>query len=252
MIKSSFVKFVFVSLMAVAPKAYSADVAIQGYNYSVTDIKSKGLTAQRLFNSLSTSWMDLEHSVCANRSHVWSYDLHRKFGINTGTIFIFFGEKVWEGEKHKYWYHAGTYVVEDGKELVLEQSYPSEVFGPLSVVDWMHNEMEGKADASKCVELKNGEDQDMAERFYHHSFLPHKRNNGKKAYHCYYRKVPGYIAYPETTAELELGVDEDGNKIDYDLKNFDQSTLFTACVDAYTGRKFLKKGAAKSFCKSYL
>ena len=105
-------KMVLLCLFVGVPKAFSADVGIDGYNYSVTDVKSKGLTAQRLFDSMSTSWMDLEHSVCANRAHVWSYDLHRKYGINTGTIFIFFGAKVWDGQKHSYWYHAGTYVVE--------------------------------------------------------------------------------------------------------------------------------------------
>lgn len=230
----------------------AADLPIDGYAYSVTDISNHGLTAQKLFRALPTSWMDLEHSVCANRAHVWSHELHRRYGINTGTIFIFFGAKVWEGEKHKYWYHAGTYVVENGQELVLEQSYPSEVSRPLTVVEWMHNEMEGKADASKCVELKKDSDRDMTERFYYHAFLPHQRPDGKPAYHCYYRKVPGYIPYPEMVAELELGVDEDGQKIDYDLKAFDSNLVWNACVDAYAGRNLFKKGPARSFCAQFI
>jgi hypothetical protein len=243
-----FKKVAFLCLLVGLPKSYAADVAIEGYNYSVTDIKAKGLSAQKLYDSMSASWMDLEHSVCANRAHVWSYDLHRKFGINTGTIFIFFGAKVWEGQKHTYWYHAGTYVVEDGKELVMEQSYPSEVSKPLTVVEWMDNEMEGVVDASKCIELKKGQDQDLTSLFYFHGYLPNKRANGKPAFDCYYRKVPGFIPYPETTAELELGLDEDGNKTDYDLTGYNKDILYTACVDAYAGKNFFKKGEARKYC----
>lgn len=237
------------SFLNFAP-AHAADLPIEGYDYSVTDIKAKGLTAQGIYNSMSTNWMDLEHSVCSNRAHVWGFDLKRKYGINPGTIFIFFGEKVWEGQKHKYWYHAGTYVVEDGKELVLEQSYPSELSKPLSVVEWMDNEMEGRVDASKCIEIKKDVDQDLTAQFYFKGFLPNKRTNGKPAFDCYFRKVPGYVAYPETTAELEFGKDEFGKPIDYTLSAFDKDTVYGACVDAYAGRGFMKKGAARSFCSA--
>jgi hypothetical protein len=251
MIKSSFVTVVFACLSFGVPKAFAGDVGIKGYNYAVTDVKAKGLSAQKLFDATSFSWMDLEHSVCANRAHVWSYDLHRKYGINPGTIFIFFGAKVWEGQKHSYWYHAGTYVVEDGKELVLERSY-SDVTKPLTVVQWMDNEMEGRVDASKCIEIKKDDDRDLTSLFYYHNFLPNVRSNGKPAYDCYYRKVPGYIPYPETTAEQELGVDENGEKIDYHLKAYNTETLETSCVDAFAGRNIFKKGAARSFCDSYI
>ena len=244
--------FTILFLSSVVPaQATIRDIEIPGYNYSVTDIKAKGLTAQDLFNSLSRNWMDLEHSVCANRAHVWSYDLHRKYGINTGTIFVFFGKKVWKGQRHKYWYHAGTYVVEDGQEWVLEGSYPDRFTTPLTVVEWMNQEMEGangKVDASRCVEIKKDEDRDLTERFYVHAFLPSERPKGKEAYHCYFRKVPGYLPYPETVAELELGVDEDGNKVDNQLAGYDRMTLWNACVDAYAGRNFFKKADARSFC----
>jgi len=239
-------------LLAGVSRAFAGDVGIEGYNYFVTDVRSKGLTAQEIYDSMSTNWMDLEHSVCANRAHVWSYDLHRKYGINTGTIFIFFGAKVWENQKHSYWYHAGTYVVENGKELVMEQSYPSEVSRPLSVVDWMDNEMEGRVTAAGCIELKKDVDQDMTSLFYYQDFLPNERSNGKLAFDCYYRKVPGFIPYPETVAELELGLDEYGKKTDNDLKDFDRDILVSACVDAFSGKNFFKKAAAWGFCKDYI
>jgi len=248
---SIFAKLAISCLLTGVPNAFSADVPISGYHYAVTDIKSKGLTSQQLFDSVSFSWMDLEHSVCANRAHIWSYDLHRKYGINTGTIFVFFGAKVWENQKHSYWYHAGTYVVENGKELVLERSYP-DVFKPLSVVEWMDNEMEGRVPASGCIEIKKDEDVDLTSRFYYHGFLPNVRDNGKPAFDCYYRKVPGFYPYPETVAEMELGVDVNGNKIDYDLENYNQDTLYSACVDAFSGGKFFKKGDARDFCNAYL
>ena len=231
-------------------RSFASDVPIPGYSYSVTDIQSQGLNSQALFSSMSTSWMDLKHSVCSNRAYIWSYDLHRKYGLNTGTIFVFFGEKVWERQKKSYWYHAATYIVENGKELVLEGSYPDEVFKPLTVVEWMDNEMEGRVDASRCVELKKSEDQDLTQLFYYHSFLPSNRAHGKDAYHCYYRKVPGYIPYPETVAELELGVEESGEKIDYQLKSYDQGILYQACLDAFS-RRGSRRGSANGFCGQY-
>ena len=249
--KASFVTVLSACLSIGVPKAFSANIPIEGYNYSVTDIKSKGLSAQALFDETNYLGMDLEHSVCANRAQVWSYDLHRKYGINPGTIFIFFGAKVWEGQKHSYWYHAGTYVVENGKELVLERSY-SDVTKPLTVVEWMDNEMEGRVDASKCIELKKGADADLTADFYVHAFLPNYRDNGKHAYDCYYRKVPGYIPYPETVAELELGKDEDGNPIDLGLKTYDHDIVHNACVDAYSGNNIFKRGSARNFCDHYI
>jgi len=249
---SSFVVALLACATAVIPRAFAADIGIDGYNYSVTDIAKKGLTAQQLFDHTSFGWMDLEHAVCANRAQVWSYDLHRKYGINPGTIFIFFGAKVWYKQKHSYWYHAGTYVVENGKEMVIERSY-SDVEKPLSIVDWMDNEMEGRVDASKCIEIKKDTDLDLTEDFYYHGFLPNYRENGKPAYDCYYRKVPGYIPYPETTAELETGKDVDGNPIDYTLNTYNRDMVYTACLDAFAGNNIFKKGApARAFCDHYL
>ena len=228
--------------------SFSADVPISGYSYSVTDVQSKGLKAETLYDSLSTSWMDLEHSTCSNRAYLWSRELNQKYKINTGTVFIFFGAKVWEHQKKGYWYHAAPYIVENGKELVMEKSYPDEITKPVSIVEWMDNEMEGRVDASKCVEVKKDVDRDITELFYYHQTLPNQRVGGKPAYDCYYRKIPSYVAYPEVTAELELGVQEDGKPTDYKLKGYDSDILYQACLDVYHGRH----ASAAGFCDVYL
>lgn len=227
---------------------------IASYQYTVTDVASRGFTAQRLFNSLPTSWMDLEHSVCSKRAQVWAYELKRKFNLNAGVIFVFFGEKVWRGHKKKYWYHAAPYVVENGVEKVLEASYPQDFKAPLSVVEWMAQEMEDSRspiDAARCVELDK-DDTDMTEYFLFQGFLPNKRLGGKPAYDCYYRKVPAYLAYPSLVGEIELGRDVDGNPTQIQLNDYDRDILLDACIDSFAGKKLIKRPAARTFCEAFL
>jgi hypothetical protein len=111
--------------------------------------------------------------------------------------------------------------------------------------------MEGKEDALKCIEITE-KDTDLTAYFYARNNLPRVRDNGKTGAPCYYRRVPGYIPYPATVAELEFGVDADGNKINYSMNDFHADDLYIACVDAYVGNKFLKRATAASFCKKYL
>lgn len=107
---------------------------LKDFDYQLTDIASKGLTKEKLFAKTQTSFMDLEHSICANRAHVWGYDLFRfNNKINTGKIFIFFGSSIWTDDKHGYMYHVAPYIIENGNEFVMESSYPSELKAPVTV-----------------------------------------------------------------------------------------------------------------------
>lgn len=224
------------------------------YQYEVTDVATRGLTADALFGDVSSSagWMDLKHSVCSNRSHVWAYDLYRKRNLQPGTIFVFFARSVWKNDRKGWHYHAGTYVMENGTPKVLEGSYPRETRRPQTVVEWMNTEMEGRVDARKCIQITE-DDTDLTEYFYQTlGNLPEKRSNGKAGSQCYYRMVPGYIAYPYQVAEVELGLDEDGKKSSYAPTAFDLDQVYTACIDSYAGRDHLKKLAARKHCKNFL
>lgn len=228
--------------------------SVASADYQVTDVASKGWTADQLFADVASSarWMDLKHSVCSNRAQVWSYDLYRKRGLQPGTIFVFFTARVWANDRKGWHYHAGTYVMENGVPKVLEGSYPDETQKAQTVVEWMDTEMEGRADATRCLQL-TADDTDLTEYFYQtKGNLPETRANGKPGAPCYYRMVPGYIAYPYQVAELELGRDDRGAKSDYAPTGYDLDQIYWACVDAYSGRDPFKRGGGKNFCKRYL
>lgn len=238
----------------ILPTYASEPGTMPGYDYKVTDIAKLGLNSQQLFDSLPTKWMDLDNSTCSKRTLVWSYYLKKKYNINPGLIFVFFGKRVWEGHKKQYWYHAGTYVVENGVEKFLEASYPNEFSSPLTLYPWMAQEMEYSRtpiDSTKCVEI-TPEDTDLLDHFLSRGFFPNQRDNGKPAYDCYYKKVPPYLAYPGVVGELELGHDVNGQPTDYTVTHFEDDWVFEACVDARSGGKRLRRSEARSFCSSYL
>ena len=134
---------------------------------------------------------------------------------------------------------------------MLEKSYPGEIAKPVSIVEWMDNEMEGKAPAKDCLELTKA-DSDMTEYFYHRKNLPRYRENGKKSAPCYFRKVPGYVPYPATTAMLDFKQDEDGKPLDFQMNGYDLDDVYVACVDAASGGKLIKRAHAREFCTSFL
>lgn len=227
-----------------------SDGAMPYYHYQLTDIAKVGLTSKQLFSEVRNDWMELKHSVCSNRAHIWGYDMYRHHNINVGRIFIFFTADVWKGEKKGYMYHAGTYVIENGQEWVLERSY-NEVFRPLTIVEWMDNEMEGKAPASQCIEITE-KDTDLTEYFYERYNLPRKREGGKPSAPCYFRKVPGYLPYPASVAEIDFKKDADGKPSTYNPTDFDFNEVMTACIDSRVGHKKLRQIGAADFCRSYL
>lgn len=221
------------------------------YQYTVSDVAQMGLTSQRLFQELMRTSMDLKNSVCSNRAHFWGYDLYRKYKIQPGRIFVFFISDIWANDKQGWMYHAGTYVMENGEVKVLEGSYPDEVFKPLTITEWIDTEMEGREDPKKCIEITEA-DTDLTEYFFARNNLPAVRSNGKPGAPCYYRMVPGYLPYPASVAEVELKRDARGNPSDYSPKGFDLDEVFAACEDSFSGGKFMKRAAARQFCKSYL
>lgn len=225
---------------------------LKDFDYQLTDIATKGLSKETLFARTQTSFMDLEKSICANRAHVWGYDLTRWNKINTGKIFFFFGASIWnEDDKHGYMYHVAPYIIENGTEYVMESSYPSELNGPLTVDDWMENETYNRIKASDCLEI-TAADTDLTEYFYARINLPEKRTSGKPGARCYFRKVPGHYWFPTSIALHDLKKDEDGNKVEFDPKAFDVDDVFEACVETASGKigRFFGGGRAK--CKAHL
>ncbi len=225
---------------------------ITDFDYHLTDLSSRGLRKEDLFAKMERSMLDLERSICANRAHLWAYDFFREYNINSGKIFIFFGSSIWtDKDKHGYMYHVAPYVLENGKEFVMEAGYPLEVKKPLTVNEWIENETYGRVSASDCLEI-NSSDTDLTEYFYERINLPEKRSGGRQAARCYIRKVPAYYWFPASIALHDLRKDEEGNTIDFDPKTFDKQDVLEACIEAAStkfGRLF---GGGRAKCKTHL
>jgi hypothetical protein len=223
---------------------------IADYNYQVSDISEKGLKKEVLFARMERSMMDLEKAICANKAHVWAYDFYRFYGINTGKIFVFFGSSIWTEDKKGWMYHVAPYIVENGKEWVMEASY-SDVLKPLDVNAWVANETYGRVDGSECVELSVA-DTDLTHYFYERFNLPENRGPGKQGARCYLKKVPGYYWFPTSIAMHELKKDEDGDSIDFNPTSFDIDDVIKACDEAVSSKFGRIFGGAKAKCKKYL
>jgi hypothetical protein len=223
---------------------------IDDFNYQLTDINDKNLKKEVLFKQLLRDNVDLKDAICANKAHVWGFQIERKYDIRTGKIFVFFGRSAWKKEKKGWMYHVAPYVVENNKEWVLEASYPNEITRPLKVTEWLENETDGRIKASQCIEI-SAADSDLTEYFYERYNLPEKRKLRRGAV-CYFRKVPGYYWFPASIAYHDLKKDEKGQTVSYNPNKFDKDDVLKACIeilDSKIGRLF---GGNKKECKKLL
>ena len=243
-------KFFIASVFALSlAPAYSAGY-IKDFDYQLTDISSLGLNKETLFDRMERSMLNLEKSICANRAHLWGWDLSRGGQVNTGKIFIFFGKSIWDKDSHGYMYHVAPYILENGSEFVMEATY-NDIKKPLTVHEWIENETYNRVKGSDCVEI-SAEDTDLTAYFYDRKTLPEKRGAGKISAPCYIRKVPGHYWFPASIAFHDLKKNALGMKVDYNPKAFDKDDVYQACIEAVAPKmgRFLGNGQAK--CKAYL
>lgn len=215
----------------------------------LTDVATKNVKKEVMFSSMLRS-IDLEHSICANRAHLWAYDFFRHYGVMSGKIFIFFGKSIWQDDKESWMYHVAPYIIENGKEFVMEASY-GDVTRPLTVSEWIENETYNRVRGDECVVLSS-QDTDMTEYFYERASLPETRENGKASARCYIRKVPGFYWFPTSIALHELGRDEDGRKVEYNPTSFDVDDVFSACVEVASSKFGRLFGGGKAKCRKHL
>lgn len=224
---------------------------IQDFNYQLTDIASVGLRKETLFEKMERKMLDLEGSICANRAHLWAYDIHKLGNINTGKIFIFFGKSIWtKNDKHGYMYHVAPYIIENGNEYVMEASY-GDISKPLSVEEWIENETYNRVKGSDCVEI-TAADTDLTEYFYERHTLPEKRADGKASARCYIRKVPGHYWFPASIATHDLKKNGEGKPVEFNPTSFDKDEVLEACVEAASSKIGRFFGGGRATCKKHL
>lgn len=223
---------------------------LKDFDYQLTDFAQAGINKELVFSRLERKMIDLEKSICANRAHLWAYDIFRTTGAKTGKIFIFFGKSIWQGDKKGWMYHVAPYIIENGSEYVMEASY-SDIEKPLTVEEWAENETYGRVKGNECLEI-TAADTDLTEYFYERRTLPEQREGNLPGARCYIKKVPGYYWFPASIAAHELGRDGKGKKVEFNPTSFDKEEVLSACVEAASSKLGRLFGGGKDKCKKHL
>ena len=141
--------------------------------YHLTEIENMD-RADEIFKSMRRG--DREDSQCYNRAHVWSYELNKNFGINSGKIFIFFTPQFIRRFNFKWWFHVSPYVKVRGEnDIVMDRKYFKKT--PEDVTYW------------KNFFLKNDAHCPIVTKYTSYEYK-------KELHDCYLMKVPMYYSQP--------------------------------------------------------
>lgn len=225
---------------------------LSDFDYSISSVDS--FTAEQLFRSENSDVRT--KSICANRAHIWSYDMKRKQNIDAGKVFIFFTNVANSSENVEWAYHVAPYVIVDGVEMVLDSGFPGTINGPITIDRW--TQIFGRT-TQKCKVLDPVNDPiDLALMDNTSPGLsPYNRSvNGARQFPsypapCYVRKAPGYYWMPAGVYGHDIYAansrpDASAYSM-YLLNNFNKDMLIQACKQGMQG-SILFKGKA---CKKY-
>src|SRR5690606_16235840 len=106
---------------------------------NLTDISSKRLNRNDLFEGMDRDFVRLGQTICSNRAHMWAYDFKKKLGLDTGKIFIFYTKQKSSRSLRTWWYHVAPVVNEKGKIWVMDAGFPSFIDSPMQVFDWLES-----------------------------------------------------------------------------------------------------------------
>lgn len=227
-----------------------ADIGLPEYNWSMTDIRSRGLTKEYLFQQMDREFIKTNSSICSNRALMWAHDFKRDFGLKTGKVFLFYTkpkEEIEEDESPRektWWYHVAPIVNDGGEIVVLDAGFTNFVRGPLKPNEWLL-----KFSHSYGCKYIHSNETDLLKLIYRQQTFPRETAYGKNE--CYYKYVPHTYWTPESVAKNVLGVDRQGRPVRLERHEINKNELYSACVEATTssvGRVF---GSNKKACKEY-
>lgn len=238
-------KFVLLSFFA-AFSALAADVQIKDYNWSMTDIASKGLTKETLFSKMDRDFIKLGKSICSNRALLWANDFKRDYNLDSGKVFLFFTTKKEEPSLRKeWWYHVAPVINENGNIVVMDAGFPGFIKTPLTVGQWL----EKFAYTANCKEI-SASDTDLVEYIYNQAVFPKQTAYGYNT--CYYKIVPHTLWTPEVVAKNLLGKDSQGRPVRVERHEINKDELMQACLEATTGKIGWALGNGKKKCEEYV
>lgn len=226
--------------------ANAKDLTLTDYSWwTVTDIKSKGLTREKIFSSMDRKFIKVKSSICSNRALMWNNDIKNAHDLDHAKIFIFYtkADKTPMFAK-RWWYHVTPVVNEDGNLWVLDPAFPGKS-GVQTKEEWFK-----KVSAFEtCKEIQGNETEIIEQAFKATQFpkvTPYGRND------CYYKIVPHTIWVPRVFAQNLLGKDETGKSIQTERLEIDKEELFQACTEATTNKIGYALGSNKKLCEDYV
>lgn len=219
--------------------------------------------AKMLFDGLNREFRVT--SICANRAHVWAYDMLRSnHGIRSGKVFIHFTPSGVADEDITWAYHVAPYVVVRekaivngvetyvNKEYVLDAGFGA-IRGPISIEKW--SKYFGKSE--KCVVLDPQNNPEHLKLEENNSPGLHPNNhyvNGARQYPvpagstCYIRKTPMYYWTPAGVYGNDLAASGRSEYSYYTQTDFNEGQLVQACRQGIQGSLLFKK----KWCRKYL
>jgi len=233
-----------VLLLLISISAFAADLKVKDYEWTLTDVLSKGLTKQSLFSRMDRNFIKTGSSICSNRALMWAHDFKQKNGLDTAKIFLFYTKKKGDISLKTWWYHVSPVINEGGKVWVMDAGFPGWISAPQTKEEWLAK----FANSNNCKEM-NANETELIELIFNGQVFPHNTIYGY--YDCYYKIVPHTIWTPEVMAQNLLGVDSEGRPVRTERMEIVQDELFQACLEATAstfGRVF---GSSKKACKEY-
>lgn len=236
-------KLAFVLLM-VSLSAFSADVRLKDYNWTVTDIASRGYTKEVLFSRMDRQFIKPGKSICSNRALMWANDFKNNQGLDTAKIFLFYTKKKGDVSLKTWWYHVAPMVNERGNLWVMDAGFGSWLNSPMTKEQWLFK----FANSNNCKEI-NANETELVEYIFRGQTFPHQTSYGY--YDCYYKITPHTIWTPEVLATNLLGRDSNGRPARVERDEINANELYQACIEATTTSIGYAMGANKKECKRY-
>ena len=237
-------RIIFILLMA-SFASFAQEVQLKDYQWSVSDISSRGISRQNFFDKIDRKFVKIGSSICSNRALMWAWDFKRKHDIDSAKIFLFYTKTTGEVGSKTWWYHVAPMVNEKGNLWVMDPGFPAKIKGPITKEEWL----KAFAGSTRCKEIKVGENE-LIERMFRETAFPETTVYG--TYDCYYRITPGTFWTPSTVAEQLLGRDERGRPVRTERQDFIVNELYQACVEATTSKITRALGGGVKECKELL
>lgn len=236
---------ILITLLFAVSVAQAADVQLNDYQWSVTDVLSKGLNKESLFTSMDRKFIKTNSSVCSNRAHMWANNFEKQHDLDTAKIFLFYTKKKGGASLRTWWYHVAPVINEGGNLFVMDAGFYGWIKGPMTKEEWLKQ----FTNSTNCKEIQSHET-DLVQMINSSRVFPSETRYGN--FDCYYKITPHTIWTPEFVAKSLLGKDSEGKPVHVDISQINKAQLYQACIEATASALGRVTGASAPACREYV